>query len=172
VGWRILSLPLIPLIVTLSADHWKHALFLRRAETPDRKTLEYYLVELDGPGQPISMLKVWVGMVLLAEDDWFYASPTPSSAPLGRNFGTSTAAVNGAYQCLAIDFRLCCFDLGFVRRGVNGGVVIARFLPSSVGVVTSRLSTKLSMSCAIPVQQIHYMGKPAPMLLCKISKAR
>jgi hypothetical protein len=55
--------------------NWQHALFLRRAETPDRKTLEYYLVELDGP---ISMLKAWVGMVLLVEDDWFYASPTIS----------------------------------------------------------------------------------------------
>jgi hypothetical protein len=55
--------------------NWQHALFLRRAETPDRKTLEYYLIELDGP---ISMLKAWVGMVLLVEDDWFYASPTIS----------------------------------------------------------------------------------------------
>ena len=27
--------------------NWKHALFLRRAETPDRKTLAFYLVELD-----------------------------------------------------------------------------------------------------------------------------
>jgi hypothetical protein len=34
--------------------NWQHALFLRRADTPDRKTVEYYLVELDGP---ISMLK-------------------------------------------------------------------------------------------------------------------
>jgi hypothetical protein len=131
--------------------NWKHALFLRRAETPDRKTLEYYLVELNRPGQPISMLKAWVGMVLLAEDDWFYSSPTPSSAPPGRTFGTSTAAwkdrkgavrdaegyhmqpVNDAYQCRAIDFRLCRFDLSSARRGANGCVVTARFLPSSVG---------------------------------------
>jgi hypothetical protein len=133
--------------------NWKHALFLRRAETPDRKTLEYYLVELNGPGQPISMLKAWVGIVLLAEDDWFYAPPTPSSSPPGRTFGTSTAAwkerkgivgdaeqyhmpvqpVNGAYQCLVIDFRLCRFDLSSARRGANGCVVTARFPPSSVG---------------------------------------
>ena len=130
--------------------NWKRALFLRRAETPDRRTLEYYLVELNRLGQPISMLKAWVGMVLLAEDDWFYSSPTPSSAPPGRTFGTSMAAwkdrkgavgnaekyhmqpINGAYQCLTIDFRLCCFDLSSARRGANGCVVTARFLSSSV----------------------------------------
>jgi hypothetical protein len=49
--------------------NWRRALFLRRAETSDRKTLEYHTIELDKPGQSISMLKAWVGMVLLAEDD-------------------------------------------------------------------------------------------------------
>ncbi len=62
--------------------NWRRALFLRRAERSGRKTLEYYTIELDGPDQPFSMLKAWVGMVLLAEDDWFYASPTIYSAPL------------------------------------------------------------------------------------------
>jgi len=51
--------------------NWKRAWFLRRAETPDRKTLEYFLVELNESSPPISMLKAWVGMVLLSEDDWF-----------------------------------------------------------------------------------------------------
>ena len=64
-------------------SNWKRALFLRRAETPDGKTLEHYLVELDGP---LSMLKAWVGMVLLARDNGFYASATPSCAPSGRHF--------------------------------------------------------------------------------------
>ena len=58
--------------------NWQRALFLRHAKTSDRKTLEYYTIELDGPHQPISMLKAWVGMVLLAEDDWFYASESLS----------------------------------------------------------------------------------------------
>jgi len=115
--------------------NWQRALFLRRAETPDRKTLEYYLIELDGP---ISMLKAWVGMVLLAEDDWFYASPTIFSAPPGQNFGTSTVAwkerkeaadntqeyymlpVNDEYQCLALDFRLCRFNLSSWSEGLCG----------------------------------------------------
>jgi hypothetical protein len=37
--------------------NWRRALFLRRAETFGRKTLEYYTIKLDAPGQPISMLK-------------------------------------------------------------------------------------------------------------------
>ncbi|KIM83425.1 hypothetical protein PILCRDRAFT_69679 [Piloderma croceum F 1598] len=131
--------------------NWQRALFLRRAETSDRKTLEYHTIELDGPDQPISMLKAWVGMVLLAEDDWFYVSPTISSVPPGRNFGTSTTAwkerkgavvdaqeyrmlpVDGDYQCLALDFRLCRFDLSSARHGANGCVVNARLLAPFVG---------------------------------------
>jgi len=71
--------------------NWQRALFLRRPETSDGKTLEYYLVELDGPNNPpISMLKAWVGVVFLAtKDDWFYASPTQSSAP-ARKLGIRT----------------------------------------------------------------------------------
>ena len=131
--------------------NWRRALFLRRAETSDRKTLEYHTIELDEPGQSISMLKAWVGMVLLAEDDWFYASPTTSSAPPGRNFGISKTAwkerkeafgnaqeyqmlpIDGDYQCLALDFRLCRFDLSSARHGANGCVVNAGLLAPSVG---------------------------------------
>jgi hypothetical protein len=90
------------------------------------------------------MLKAWVGMVLLAEDDWFYASPTTTSAPPGRNFGRSMAAWKERksalgrtqkyhmlpvdYQCLDLDFRLCRFDLSSARHGANGCVVNARLL--------------------------------------------
>jgi hypothetical protein len=131
--------------------NWQRALFLRRAETSERKTLEYHFIELDGPDQPISMLKAWVGMVLLAEDDWFYAYTTISSAPPGQNFGTPTAAwqdpkgavcnaqvyhmlpVDGKYQCLTLDFHLCRFNLSSARHGEKGCVVNARFLAPSVG---------------------------------------
>jgi len=131
--------------------NWQRALFLRRAETPDRKTLEYYLVELDGSNTPMSMLKAWVGMVLLAEDDWFYASPTQSSAPPARNFGTSNTAwenrkkavedaeaynmrpVNGKYQRTSLDFRLCRFDLSSARRRASGCIVNGRLLSGFVG---------------------------------------
>ncbi|KAF8808861.1 hypothetical protein BYT27DRAFT_7095411 [Phlegmacium glaucopus] len=75
--------------------NWKHALFLHLAETLDCKALNYYLVTLDGP---ISMLKAWVGMILLVEDGWFYASPTVSNlAPPEQTFMTSAAA----WQCMA-----------------------------------------------------------------------
>jgi hypothetical protein len=127
--------------------NWQRALFLRRAETSDPKTLEYYLVELDGP---ISMLKAWVGMVLLAEDDRFYASPTISSAPPDQHFRNSATAwkerkkaaenaqeyhmlpINNKYQCLPLDFRLCRFDLSSVRCGEKGCVVTARLLSSYI----------------------------------------
>ncbi|KAF8227905.1 hypothetical protein L208DRAFT_1294324, partial [Tricholoma matsutake] len=131
--------------------NWKHALFLCHTETLDRETLEYYLFKLNRAGQPISMLKALVSMVLLAEDNWFYSSPTPSSSPLGRTFGASVAAwkdrkaavgiteryhmqpINGAYQCLAVNFRLCRLDLSSACHGANGCVVTAQFLPPSVG---------------------------------------
>jgi hypothetical protein len=90
-------------------------------------------------------------MVLLAEDDWFYAPPTISSSPPDQNFGTSMAAwkeqkeavgdaqeyqmlpVDGDYQCLTLDFRLCRFALSSARHGAYVCVVNARFLASSVG---------------------------------------
>jgi hypothetical protein len=98
------------------------------------------------------MLKAWVGMVLLAEDDdWFYTSPTISSAPSGTNFGTSMTAwqdrigavcntqeyhmlpVSGKYHSLALDFRLCRFNPSSARRGAMGCVVNTQFLAPSVG---------------------------------------
>ena len=87
------------------------------------------------------MLKAWVGMVLLAEDDW---------SPPGQNFRTSAAAwkeperavgvtqgyhiqpVDGEYQCLALDFRLCCFDLSSACYGMNSCVVKTRLLAPSI----------------------------------------
>jgi hypothetical protein len=131
--------------------NWKRALFLRRSETSDRKTLEYYVVTLDRVGQPISMLKAWVGIILLAENDWFYASPTPSTPPPDRSFGTSmkawkerkavvsTAAGyhaiphNGEYQCLDLDFCLCHFHISSARRGSNGCVVDGQLAQPSIG---------------------------------------
>ena len=131
--------------------NWKRAIFLRRSETSNRKTLDYYLLTLDRVGQPISMLKAWVGMVLLSVDDWFYASPTTKDpAPPGRYFGTSknawtdrkaaitTAAayhalpINGQYHLLDLDFRLCHFNLSSARRGANGSVVGGELLRESI----------------------------------------
>lgn len=65
---------------------WTHAFFLRRSETPDRKCLEYYIVQLEGPSSSVSMLKAWVGIVLLALNN---ASPTLCDSPQNRRFETS-----------------------------------------------------------------------------------
>jgi hypothetical protein len=131
--------------------NWKRTWFLRRAETSQRKTLEYYLVELNGTNPPISMLKAWVGMVLLANNDWFYASPTLSTPPPALHFGlTSTVLketkkalakveqyeavpVKGEYPCLPLDIRLCIFDRSTRRVAtVSGGCVVpAQFLGPS-----------------------------------------
>lgn len=76
--------------------NWRRALFLRWAEeAPDRHTLEFYTVVLDAG---ISMLKAWVGIVLLAETDGFYASPTLSSAPPNRNSNTSRKKQKRAFR--------------------------------------------------------------------------
>ena len=108
-------------------SNWQRAWFLQRIETPDRKTLKHFLIKLNGAGP--SMLKAWVGILLLAEDDWFYSSPTPSNPPPSRSFGTSNTALanrkeafltagsyavdpnNSTYPLLDLDFRLCNFQL-------------------------------------------------------------
>jgi hypothetical protein len=130
-------------------SNWQRAWFLRRAETDNRKTIECFVIELDEHNPPISMLKAWVGMVLLAEDHWFYTSPTPSHPPPARYFGDTATAwrervrairnaeeyesrpVDGEYKCLPLDFRLCIFDNSSARRGANGCVVNVQFFQSS-----------------------------------------
>ena len=59
--------------------NWQLVWFFRRAETEDRKTLEDYSLRLDeasAASAQMSMLKTWVGTVLLADDSWVYASPS------------------------------------------------------------------------------------------------
>ena len=125
--------------------NWQRVWFLRHAErsetsvTSQCKTLDYHLIEFDN--QPISMLKAWVGMVLLANNNWFYASPTTSPPPPTQHFGTSMTAQTdqaqpngGQYQCLPLDYRLCHFDLSCACPSANGCVVVAKFLqPSIIG---------------------------------------
>jgi hypothetical protein len=131
--------------------NWKHALFLWHAGGDDHHTLDVYAIELDG-NQHILMLKAWVRMVLLAEKDWFYASPTLSSAPPNQTFGGSATAqaslrtafdkaewyrmqpINGDYWCHTLDFHLCHFDLSTAHQGQHGCVVETRLvLPPILG---------------------------------------
>ena len=123
---------------------WTHALFLRRAETPDQK-LNYYIVELEGLSSSISMLKAWVGIVLLAHDDWFHASPTLCDSPLNRRFGTSATGqkafkksqefnmipTDWTYKRCTLDFHLCKFDLGSARERAGGCIVWGCLLQST-----------------------------------------
>ncbi len=128
---------------------WTHALFLRRAETPDRKCLEYYIVELEGSSSSISMLKAWVGVVLLAYND--------SNSPPNWRFGTSATdqkaqqkafreaeefnmtPSNGTYErCTTLDFRICEFDLSSAREMAGGCIVwgcLLRSITDSLDVV-------------------------------------
>ena len=41
--------------------------------------------------------------------------------------------VDGTYQCLPIDFRLCHFDISTARRGSSGCIVRAQLLSPSAG---------------------------------------
>jgi hypothetical protein len=124
--------------------NWQRAWFLRRAETPGCKNLEYFLVELHEPSAQISMLKAWVGMVLLANDDWLYASPsTKASPPPARHcrqpttnwqewnaaftaagqYHTHPDPIDHQYPCLPLDVRLCHFDCSSARHGENAAVI-------------------------------------------------
>ena len=149
--------------------NWNRAWFLCHIESSNHKTLEYFLVELDGASPQISMLKARVGMVLLANNDWFYASPTQSKVPLGQNFGgtgtsqwvTKTARSawkkahtnaggynmhpnqHGQYQCLPLDFRLCSFHLTSARHGAHSCIVTAQLLTPSI------LEGHLSVICKV-----------------------
>jgi len=124
--------------------NWRRALFLRRTETSDGKTLEYHLVELDGPNDPpISMLKAWVGVVLLAQDDWFYAPPTQYSAPPARKSKPSREKrkkadanmhpVKAKCERVPLDLSLCRFDLSSARCRASGCVVNGWLLEAFIG---------------------------------------
>jgi hypothetical protein len=123
-------------------SNWTRTWFLRHVESVARKTLECAgPIELAGsPGTP-SMLKAFVGMVLLAERDWFYTSPTLDTPPPAHFFGPTKMALKqqkkaisiagnyevvpfcGSYLLLMLDFRLCDFELSAGRHSGFGCVV-------------------------------------------------
>ena len=87
-------------------NNMEHAWFFRRVETPNGrgKTLEYYgPINFDSDHSP-SMLKAFVGIILLAEtasSTWFHSSPTSANAPQGRYFGGSIAGDRGRDAAVA-----------------------------------------------------------------------
>ena len=63
-------------------SNWTQTWFLRCMESDSCKTLEYAdLIELAGSPGLLSALKAFVGMILLAERNWFYSSPTFDAPP-------------------------------------------------------------------------------------------
>ena len=129
-------------------SNMKYAWFFQRIETADSKgkTLQYYgpiNLNVDSVNLP-SMLKAFVGTILLAEtaSTWFHSSPTSTKAPYGRYFGVTPTAihqrdaaiakahsyhsviVDGSYQVLPLDLRLCHFDRSVVRHSPQGGCTL------------------------------------------------
>ena len=128
-------------------NNMEHAWFFRRVETPNGrgKTLEYYgPINFDSDHSP-SMLKAFVGIILLAEtasSTWFHSSPTSANAPQGRYFGGSIAGDRGrdaavaqaqsyksvieagSYRVSPLDPRLCHFDRTSVRHAPRRGCTV------------------------------------------------
>jgi hypothetical protein len=129
--------------------NWTHTWALQRVETNGRKTLQ-----CAGPfsiaSQP-SILKVFVGMVLLAENDWFYTSPTPNIPPPSHFFSLTSSAMKEqkkaillagkyqvkptgqTYELLPLDFRLCDFILSSARSTETGCIVLTELCQESLG---------------------------------------
>jgi hypothetical protein len=82
-------------------NNMQHAWVFRRIETADNegKTLQCYgpinFDDLDNSPTTPSMLKAFVGTILLAEtaSTWFDSSPTSSNVPPGRYFGSTPTAI-------------------------------------------------------------------------------
>ena len=111
-------------------------------ETIDRKTLEYAgPFMLPASATTFSMLKVFVGIVLLAEFDWSYASPTPNPPSPTRFFSSTRTGheeqrkavqlagnyesmpIGGLYPLLPLDFRLCDFAYSLAHSSEVGCIV-------------------------------------------------
>ena len=151
----------------LSNLEW--AWFFQQVETPDGqgKTLQCY-----GPiglhsGHSPSMLKAFVGTILLAEtasSTWFHNSPSSGKVPPSRYFGTSPTAIHnrdaaiadaqsyrsvvmaGSYEVLPLDPRLCYFHRSFVRHAPQRGCTLKATL---AGVKRLRAGGNLDVFCKI-----------------------
>jgi Lipopolysaccharide core biosynthesis protein (WaaY) len=126
--------------------NFRRSWFFRRVEGGG--TLQYAgPIDLDNSATSPSILKAFVGIVLLAEKTPFHASPTVEPTPSERLFAATgpTApndrrkAVNkagkylaptagGAYECLDLDFRLWDFQRSTVRHTPRGFVVETNLL--------------------------------------------
>ncbi|KAF8344476.1 hypothetical protein F5887DRAFT_274893 [Amanita rubescens] len=127
-------------------NNMEHAWFFQRVGTRQGqgKTLQYYgPINFDSVHSP-SMLKAFVGTILLAEtaSTSFHSSPTSAEVLPGRYFGTSITAahsrdaaiaraqsyhsvvVDGSYEVLPLDPRLCHFHRTSVRHAPRRGCTV------------------------------------------------
>lgn len=136
-------------------NNMQHAWFFQRVETADRKgrTLQYY-----GPidfgvdsGHTPSMLKAYVGTILLAEtaSPWFHTSVSDIDSPPDRYFRSSDTAIRhrdiaivraqsynstpvaGSYPVLPLDPRLCHFSHSSIRHSPERGCTLRATLERS-----------------------------------------
>ena len=113
----------------------QHAWFFQRVE--GGQTLEYYgPIGIDPASSP-SMLKAFVGIILLANDSWFHFpsipgrhfSPSPTAArqratALMQAHHYRSGVVAGSYDVLQLDPRLCHFDRNSIRHAPRHGFTL------------------------------------------------
>lgn len=91
-------------------------------------------IDLNNSATSPSILKAFVGIVLLAESNPFHASPTGPTALDDRRKAVKKAGdylapdEGGAYKCLDLDPRLCDFRRSTVRHTVRGFLVETNLL--------------------------------------------
>jgi hypothetical protein len=138
-------------------NNMQYAWFFQRVETADLegRTLQYYgPIKIDANSELAptpSMLKAFVGIILLAETEstWFHTSVSADEGPPGRYFGTSIAAIHnrdtaiaqaqsyhstpvaGSYPVLPLDPRLCRFKRSSVRPSPQRGCTLRASLARS-----------------------------------------
>jgi hypothetical protein len=87
----------------------------------------------------MSILKAFVGMVLLCKKDWFYVSPTrffrQTKTPLKKQKKAvkrageyNVAPIRGTYPLLTLDLRLCDFQHMSAQASNWGSVIDAKLL--------------------------------------------
>jgi hypothetical protein len=128
-------------------SNFRRAWFFRR-RVEGGGTLQYAgPVDLNDNATSPSILKAFVGIVLLAESNLFYASPTVDPGPPGRLFASTgvtaladrrkavkkagnylAPTADGAYKCLDLDPRLCDFQRSTARHTARGFVVETNLL--------------------------------------------
>lgn len=129
-------------------SNMQHAWFFQHIENADHKgkTLQYYGpidIDVNAVDSP-SMLKAFVGIILLAEiaSTWIHTSPASAKQPPGRYFNASHTAtpnrdaaiaqaesyhstiVAGSYQVLELDPHLCHFHRTSVRHAPRRGCTV------------------------------------------------